>query len=73
MATVVKLSSKNQIVIPREARQAMGVHGGDPLLIVIKGGITVLMPRPESYHDALSGSASSRYGDDYLDDERQTW
>ena len=27
---VQKLSSKNQIVIPKEARQAMGVKGGDP-------------------------------------------
>ena len=33
---VQKLSSKNQIVIPKEARQAMGVKGGDELLVVVK-------------------------------------
>ncbi|MGZ9133434.1 MAG: AbrB/MazE/SpoVT family DNA-binding domain-containing protein, partial [Nitrospira sp.] len=33
---VQKLSSKNQIVIPKEVRQAMGVKGGDELLVVVK-------------------------------------
>ena len=33
---VQKLSSKNQIGIPKEARQAMSVKGGDELLVVVK-------------------------------------
>jgi len=32
---IQKLSSKNQIVIPKEARRAMGVKGGDELLVVV--------------------------------------
>ena len=43
---VQKLSSKNQIVIPKEARQAMGVKGGDELLVVIKNNLTLIMPTP---------------------------
>ena len=35
----LKLSSKNQIVLPREAREAMRVKGGDELLVVVKGEI----------------------------------
>jgi AbrB family looped-hinge helix DNA binding protein len=31
------LSSKNQIVIPREAREALGVKAGDQLLVVGAG------------------------------------
>ena len=42
-----KLSSKNQIVIPKEAREAMNVKGGDSLLVVVKGDITILMPTPK--------------------------
>lgn len=45
---VQKLSSKNQIVIPKEARQAMGVKGGDESLVVVKDGLTLVMPKPSS-------------------------
>lgn len=34
---IQRLSSKNQIVIPKEAREAMHVKGGDELLVVVKG------------------------------------
>jgi AbrB family looped-hinge helix DNA binding protein len=34
----VKLSTKNQIVIPREIRDALGVKAGDRLLVVPRGG-----------------------------------
>ena len=44
---VQKLSSKNQIVIPKEARQAMGVKGGGELLIVVKDDLTLVMPKPK--------------------------
>ena len=44
---VQKLSSKNQIVIPKEARQAMGVKGGDELLVVVKDDLTLIMPKPK--------------------------
>jgi AbrB family looped-hinge helix DNA binding protein len=31
------LSSKNQIVIPKEAREALRVKAGDKLLVVVRG------------------------------------
>ena len=31
------LSSKNQVVIPREARKALGIKAGDKLLFVVLG------------------------------------
>lgn len=34
--TEVKLSSRNQIVIPREAREALGLKAGDKLLVVVR-------------------------------------
>ena len=69
----VKLSSKNQIVLPREAREAMHLKGKDELLVVVKGGVTVIMPKPEKYSIALSGSAKGIDKKDYLKKERRSW
>jgi AbrB family looped-hinge helix DNA binding protein len=70
---IQKLSSKNQIVIPREAREAMKVQGGDELLIVVRHGITVVMPKPKSYTKALYGIAKGIYPAGYLKRERASW
>ena len=70
---VQKLSSKNQIVIPKEAREAMGVKGGDHLLIVVKDGLTIVMPKPKRYARALRGLAKGMYPADYLKRERREW
>jgi AbrB family looped-hinge helix DNA binding protein len=71
--TYLKLSSKNQLVLPKEARAAMKVKGGDSLLVVVKGGITILMPKPRKYADALAGSGKDVYPKDYLKRERRSW
>lgn len=70
---VQKLSSKNQIVIPKEAREAMGVKGGDHLLVVVKDGLTIVMPKPKRYARALRGLAKGMYPADYLKRERRAW
>lgn len=69
----LKLSSKNQIVLPKEARDAMRVKGGDELLVVVKGSITLLMPKPENYAEALAGKGKGVYPADYLKKERRSW
>lgn len=69
----IKLSTKNQIVLPKEARKAMGVKGGDELLVVIKGGITLLLPTPKSYTKALARKGRGLYPSDYLAKERRAW
>ncbi|MEK6814162.1 MAG: AbrB/MazE/SpoVT family DNA-binding domain-containing protein, partial [Nitrospirota bacterium] len=58
---VLRLSSKNQIVIPKEAREAMRLKGRDELLVVVKEGLTVIMPKPRSYRKALSGLGKGLY------------
>ncbi|HXN06421.1 MAG TPA: AbrB/MazE/SpoVT family DNA-binding domain-containing protein [Nitrospiria bacterium] len=69
----LKLSSKNQLVLPKEAREAMNVKGGDELLVVVKNGITLLMPRPEKYAQSLSGKGKNLYSKTYLKKERSSW
>ena len=67
------LSSKNQIVIPREAREALGVKAGDKLLVVVRGDTVVILPRPHSWSKALRGLARQSYPEGYLDRERASW
>jgi AbrB family looped-hinge helix DNA binding protein len=68
----VIVSSKNQIVIPREARQALGVKAGDRLLVVSKGDKVVVLQRPESHRRAIRG-IGARYPAGYLRKERRSW
>jgi AbrB family looped-hinge helix DNA binding protein len=58
---VQRLSSKNQIVIPKEARQAMGVKGGDELLVVVKDDLTIVMQKPKRYSSVLRGLAKGTF------------
>lgn len=68
-----KLSSKNQIVIPRQARKALGLKAGDRLLVVVRGETVLLLRRPRKYSRATSGLASGLYPDGYLGHERASW
>jgi AbrB family looped-hinge helix DNA binding protein len=70
---IQKLSSKNQLVLPKEARDAMGVKGGDELLIVVKDGITIVLPKPKRYAETLRGIAKGHYPRDYVKRERRSW
>ena len=70
---VVRLSSKNQIVIPKEAREAMHLKAKDELLVVVKGGITIIMPKPENYSQSLSGLGKDVYAPGHIRKERRSW
>jgi len=67
------LSSRNRIVVPRDAREALGVHPGDKLLIVVRGNTVTILPKPRSWTEALRGLANQPYPEGYLDEERDSW
>jgi AbrB family looped-hinge helix DNA binding protein len=69
----VTLSSKNQVVIPREARKALGIKPGDKLLFVVLGDRVVVMQKPKSFAKALRGVTRGLYPEDYLQKERDSW
>jgi AbrB family looped-hinge helix DNA binding protein len=71
--TEVTLSTKHQIVVPREAREALGLKPGAKLQIVVRGGVALLMRRPHRPAEALRGAGLGLYGPDYLDGEREAW
>lgn len=71
------LSTKNQVVIPKAAREALGIKAGDKLLFVVRGARVVVLQKPDSASRAIRGlsrrSAKPLYGERYLDSERQSW
>jgi AbrB family looped-hinge helix DNA binding protein len=69
----VKLSGKNQIVIPREARIALNIKAGDRVLVVVRNGTVILLPKPKRYSKSLRGIARGLYPPDYLGRERESW
>jgi AbrB family looped-hinge helix DNA binding protein len=71
--TEATLSAKNQIVIPREARKALGLKPGDKILVLVRGGKALVLQKPKSYHAAIRGLAPGAYPKDYLKKERQSW
>ena len=71
MPSTVKLSSKNQIVVPREAREALGLRPGDRLVVSVRDdGVVEMRRRPGDPAGELEGLlllvADSN-------DERQLW
>lgn len=69
----VTVSSKNQIVVPRDARQALDIRPGTKLEVVVRGDTVILFRRPKSYARALAGLAKGQYPTGYLEKERGTW
>ena len=69
----VKLSAKNQIVIPREIREALGVKAGDKLVAAPRRDIVILLRRPKKYSQAIAGIGKGLFGADYLSKERESW
>ena len=68
-----KLSSKNQIVIPKEAREALGVKSGDKLLVVVRGDRVIVLQKPRAHHAAIRGIAEGVYPANCLRKERKSW
>ena len=67
------ISSKNQIVIPREARAALGLSAGDKVLVVVRGKRVLVLQKPESHRTAIRGLAGAGYPSRHLHKERQSW
>lgn len=56
MPTSVKMSSKNQIVVPREARLALSLQPGDRLLVAVTDdGVIEMRREPRDLVSELEG------------------
>ncbi len=68
-----KLSNKNQIVVPKEARDALKAKPGDRLLVVVRGETVILLNKPKKYSLAIRGLARKPYPKRHLKKERDSW
>ena len=71
--TEATLSAKNQIVIPREAREALQVKAGDKLVVVVRGDRVIVLQKPKSHHAAIRGLSRGVYKSGHLGEERGSW
>ena len=62
---IVKLSSKGQMVLPKEIREAMGIGAGTVLKVIRKDKKILLEPMAASMIDRLYGKFK---GEDFLKD-----
>jgi AbrB family looped-hinge helix DNA binding protein len=60
MVLSAKVSSKNQISIPSEARRRLGIEPGDRLSVEIVDDAMVLRRRPQRASDRLWGIAAGK-------------
>jgi AbrB family looped-hinge helix DNA binding protein len=69
----VTISANNRIVIPKEARVALGLKAGDKLLVQVQGRTVIMVRKPKDHLKALMGIVPpGTYGDDYVRKERES-
>ena len=57
MAVSVKMSGKNQIVVPKIARDALELEAGDRLIVTVRdGGVIEMEKQPADLEDRLEGT-----------------
>jgi len=77
MTAVVKLSSRHQVVIPKEVRKKLSLHAGDQLIVEIEKEKVVMRPRPKNYTNYMLGLGKKVWqgidATDYVRKERESW
>lgn len=77
VASVVKVSSKNQIVVPSVVRKKLGIKSGDYLLVSVWDQSITMILEPESYVEALRGLHKEVWEgvdvEEYINQERDAW
>jgi len=74
---MVKVSSKYQIVIPREAREKLDLKAGDKLIIKANNEKIIIYPQPKNYAKYSLGLGKEIWqgidATEYIKKERETW
>ena len=77
MGSVVRVSRKHQVVVPREAREALGVGAGDELVVEVENGKVLMKPKPRNYSKHMLGLHKSVWKgvktESYVRTEREAW
>ena len=77
MTAIVKLSSRYQVVIPRETRKRLGLHAGDELVVEVERDKVAFHPRPKNYTNYMLGLGKKVWqkveATEYMRKERESW
>lgn len=72
-----KVSSKYQIVIPKEAREKAGINQGDKVEVISTEHGIYLSPQPKSWTDYGKGLGKEVWKEidplNYIKEERRSW
>lgn len=63
MASTVKVSSRNQIVVPADVREELGVGPGDRLIVPVHDGDIVMAREPDDWLEYTRGLGSHIWRD----------
>jgi AbrB family looped-hinge helix DNA binding protein len=61
------VSSRNQIVVPRVAREQLGICSGDRLLVAVQDGLLILIPQPADCVEHMAGLHKDVWAGIYTD------
>jgi len=75
---LVKLSERNQMVLPKEAREALGIKPGGRVVVVVEEEGVRLLPEPENWTEYIYGLGAAEWmqlggGEAVLAKERAAW
>jgi len=74
---VVRISRKHQIVVPKNARERLGLSAGDQLIVRVEGNLLVMKPKPGSYTKFMQGLHKDVWKNTdavaYVEGERKAW
>ena len=77
MKTMIKVSSKYQIVIPRDIRGKLNLKAGDKLIIKSNNEKIIIYPQPKSYAKYALGLGKEIWqgidATEYVRKEREAW
>ena len=76
--STAKVSARNQVSLPRQARQALGIRPGDTVLFIVEGDEVRLVRRPPNMTDYMCGLGKEAWsklggGEAFLREERAQW
>jgi len=77
MVSEVKVSSKYQVVIPKEAREKVGLGKGDTRIVNVEDDVITMRRRPESFTEYGRGLHRDVWEkidtEKYLEELRREW
>jgi AbrB family looped-hinge helix DNA binding protein len=76
VAITARLSTKYQLVVPREVREALNLQPNDSVIFLIVGDSVTMRPRPKSFAQVLAGLHSEVWqgnSEEWLENERSSW